>query len=285
MECLEDRALLSASAIFSQATGILRIKGDGGSDTVNIEGTGALGGAAVYINGGHVGDYTNVRGIRVSLGAGDDRLDIGALRMNGNMTVNMGSGADEFFMDNSPDIGPNTDGDVIIGGNLRVKMGGDVGDLVDWTTDSGTSGIVVTGSVSLPKVTDISFNGNGGTYAVQNEDLRIQGNLKISMSRWGDANGDGKNAMIDDLNVLNRTTIRGSKSFERMIITDSRFIGPFTAKLGQGQNNFDLDDPEGPNWFGNSFSLIGKGFMETYDASPANVFNGPITVKGIENVI
>jgi len=285
MEYLEDRALLSASAIFSQATGILRIKGDGGSDTVNIEGTGALGGAAVYINGGHVGDYTNVKGIRVTLGAGNDRLDIGALRMDGNMTVNMGSGADEFFMDNTPDIGPNPDGDVVIGGNLTVKMGGDVADLVDWTSNAVGSGILVTGSVSLPKVSDISFNGNGGTYAVQNEDLRIQGNLKISMTPWGDTNADGKNANIDDLNVLNRTTIRGSKSFERMVITDSRFTGPFTAKLGQGQNNFDLDDPKGPNLFGNSFTLIGKGFMETYDASPANVFNGPVTVKGIENVI
>lgn len=286
MEVLEDRALLSATAIYSQANGTLRIRSDSGSDQVSIEGTGEWGSMAVYINGAHAGDFTNVKGIKATMGAGDDVLTLGAVRMNGNLTASMGEGGDDLIVDNIPDLSGNPPGNVQIAGAVKVNMGGDTGDLVTWTSNFGTNGTTVIGPTFFNKAADVLIQGTGGTYAVENGDVNFQGGLRINLGESGDHNADGWNMRIDDLNVLKTTKVRGARSFDRILITDTRFTGDAQFLLRTGQNRFDLDDAEGPNRFGSGFKLIGKGFMETYDANPAtDVFVGPVEIKGIENFV
>jgi len=285
MEALEDRMLLSATANFSPGSGKLTIQGDSNGNGILIEGTGAEGAVEVYHGGALIGSFTGVKHIRANLGEGNDVLHLSAVEIPGNLTVNMGSGSDTFLTKNTPLVGASPDGDVTIGGNVKVNMGNNNGDYVYLYSDSGDHGTYLKGNVSFRGVADVDMRGDGGSSVVESSDIHFQKNLKITLSQFGDANGDGENLRLRDVNVHGTTQILGSVAEDRMEIYRSQFSKLFKVNARTGDDLVDVHIGGGWNRFNGPITVNGGIGDDTYDQNPANFLSEVETLWGIENVI
>lgn len=286
IEQLEDRKLMTVSANFAASSGILTITSDAASDMVNVEGSGVAGQLRVSANGGFGALFSGVRSIRANLGGGNDHLLIAAIQIGGGVTINMGSGSDQFRLYTRTFLPSSMDGNVMIGGPLTANMGNNVGDFVDVHANLATFGIFVGGNVALHNVADVDLNGNGGSSLSETIDIHVGGNLTIGLSSFGDVNSDGLNVDIDDLNVLGTTTINGSSAADRVQITESTFARRVVVSLGAGDDLLDLDLGAGfRNRFFDRFTFYGGSGFDTFDNNTDNVFAFQPVLSSVEATV
>jgi hypothetical protein len=284
-ERLEDRTLMAVNVTLN-AKGILSIVGDGASDDVDVEGTGNAGEVEVFVNGGSQGTFLGVKTIRANLGAGDDGFFVAAINIGGNLDIRLGSGADEFDLDDQP-TNANPDAPVFIGGSVLVNLGGNAGDFVDWDTDDSGSdfGITIGKNVNIEGVADVDLNGDGGDTAVQTDDITIGGSLKIVLNGFGDVGGDLAEVFLDDVNVGGNTTLIGTAAAETIRISDSSFVRRVEGSLGAGDDLLDIDEGAFNRFNAAVVVNFGAGF-DTLDDNAGNFFAvPPIGKKGPENII
>jgi hypothetical protein len=145
LEALEDRNMLSASAVFNSLTGVLTITGTDKADHVKIIDSGsptAAGAVKVFAEGGLIfsspavgGTVKSVTNINVDLGKGNDSLDY---QLTGNMLftqrtlqADLGKGNDTFNADLNGSLGLAAKLTLDISGGdgkdtMTTKMTGDV---------------------------------------------------------------------------------------------------------------------------------------------------------------
>lgn len=284
VEMLEDRTLLSVSALFSPASGKLSIKGDCDGKAVLVEGTGVEGEMDVYWGGLHLGNFTGVKHIEGKFGSGDDYLQLAAVEIPGKLNVKMGGGEDTFLMDNSPFVGPSAPGDLKIGGKTTVNMGNNPDDFVKLSANAGDHGVYLKGNAKFLGSPDVDLRGAGGTSVVESHDVHIQGNLSIKLSPYGDANGDGENLRLRDVNMHGTTKIVGATGNDKMEIYRSQFAGPLNVNLRGGDDLFDTHIGAGSNRFNGPVKLNGGFGTDTYDQSAANQFFSTETFTAFESL-
>jgi len=284
-ERLEDRILMAVSVVRNSA-GELGLKGDGASDVVDIDGTGALGGIQVFVNGVSVGTFTGIKNIRGSLGAGNDVVNLHAIQIGGFVNLNMNSGGDRISIDNNTFGLANPDRSVLIGRYLIAEMGNNAGDLVTMQCNVAGLGITIAGNVDLVYASDVDFNGDGGTSSNEPTDVTIGGILKMTMGRFGDANADGLTVDLDDVNVGGQMALQGSTAVDRVEFTDCSFAQPMSVSLGAGNDVLDLDGGAGEgNVFNAKVTFNGGAGTDTLDDSAFNVFAVPRTVISFESIV
>jgi hypothetical protein len=285
-EVLESRQLLAVSVTKTNA-GDLVLTGNSASDVVDVEGTGVAGQMEVFVNGVSVGVFNGVKNIRGNLGAGNDTVNIAAVQIPGYVKLDMGAGADRVDFDNTTNLSLAPDGNVSIGKYVTLSMGRNAGDEVDWDTDSGALGISVGSYVDIVYAADVDLNGNGGSSAIEATDISIAGNLKITISKFGDTNGDTFAVDLDDVNVGQVTSLAGSEVADRMRIMDSRFVGAFGVNLGNGNDFLDVDNGAGDgNFFGAKVTYNGSNGADTVDDSAVvNIYTKPPTFFLVEATV
>ncbi|MCA9093939.1 MAG: hypothetical protein KDA68_10660 [Planctomycetaceae bacterium] len=283
-EPLEDRTLLSVSALFSPASGKLTIKGDCDGQAVLVEGTGDEGSLDVYYGGAHLGNFTGVKHIQAKFGSGADTLHLSAVEIPGNLKVNMGAGEDTLVMKNTPLSGPSPDGDLLIRGNTTVKMGNNAGDYVLMNADSGTYGIYLRGNAKFLGSADVDLRGAGGSASIELPDVNVAGNLMIKLSQFGDANGDNENLRLRDVNVFGTTKILGSTSADKMEIYRSRFADRLDINTRAGDDLIDTQIGGASSHFEGPVKVNGGAGDDTYDQSLFNVFASTETIFSIETL-
>lgn len=283
-ERLESRSMLAVTASMTAASGVLTINSDAAEDAVALEGAGPLGSLRVYANGAFLRHAEGVRSIRANLGSGNDRLDIAAVSIGGDVIVNAGSGSDVVDVDNTPGAGPAADSQVFIGGSLTVNMGNDAGDRVDFAGDASDYCIFIGRNVSLTGVADVKLDGQGGDWNLNESDIAMGGSLLISLSSYGDVNGDGLSIAMDDLNVGNTMTVNGSLAADRVLITDSVVTRRVSISLRGGDDLLDLDGggPDTPNMFNDRFTYNGGPGTDSYNPFFLNVFAMPPVIVSVE---
>lgn len=125
VEHLEPRAMLAVTAI-QDVNGNVFINGDNGSDQITLLFDGS--GVTVFGDVDNAGPFANVQNLTINMGGGDDIVDIvgdGALadgdtvdyEVGGNLTVNLGAGADDQLNVFGVDVA----GDVIINSSGKTS--------------------------------------------------------------------------------------------------------------------------------------------------------------------
>jgi hypothetical protein len=226
---LEPRLMLTVTPNLSNS-GLLTITGDAASNDINLIGTGTEGSVAYYLEGILQTTFNGVKSIKVDLGDGSDFLEIAAVRIPKNLTVNLGSGNDQFDMDTTPDYGAHADGQVIIKGFVKAELGGDAGDDVDWDCQSGY-GIEIYKNVKLTGAAFVDMAGSNSMVVITNSAIEIKRNLTIELSGLG--NGSGVEVDMNNVNLFGKTTIVGSNQIDEIRIIDTRF-GDLTIDLKEG---------------------------------------------------
>lgn len=278
-ERLEDRTLLTVSASFGAKRGILTLNGSAGADNVEVFGTGNFGEVRV-IDGAFDQTFTGVKSINVDLGAGNDTLAVSGISIGGNVSANLGTGADTFSLDHQR--GAFT-ASVFIGGSVAINFGGNAGDFAEWDTGAALTnfGIRVGGDVTLTGVADVDLDGNGTSPANQPEDINIGGLLKINLNGTGNVGGNAAQLYLDDVNVGGRTILNGSDFADIIRVGDCSFARPVEIALKGGDDLFDIDEPNF-NRFNSTLNInYGLG-NDTFDTNAGNFFafgtsskNGP----------
>ena len=97
METAEQYLL--AVSVTTGKQGLLKITSDGGSDFVEVDGTGVFGEVDVYVGGSFVGTFSGVKTIKAAMKGGEDSLHVSAVQIGGALDVNMGDGPDIFDLD------------------------------------------------------------------------------------------------------------------------------------------------------------------------------------------
>jgi hypothetical protein len=217
-------AMSQVTASFNVGSGRLTINGGNANDVVNIAGTGVVGRVAVNATA-----FIGVNSIRVDLGGGADVLNVDSVQ---------------------------------IGGEFSAKMGGNPGDFFEFLQTSQQSPIG--GPLKLSGVADVELDGNGGTSASEPTDINVSGDISISLSGFGDVNGDGREVDIDDTNAGGKTTINGSNSVDRIRIRDSSFVRAVTINFKGGDDVLDIDGGAGDaNNFDNLLEVKGGNGIDT----------------------
>jgi hypothetical protein len=276
IERLEERRLLAVT-VTATPQGLLKIAGNGASDTVDIDGTGAPGGVDVFINGGFAGTFAGIKNISATMKGGADVLNLSAVDITGSVTVDMAGGADRVDLDNTTTLGGGPDGDLVIGGGLSIVMGNNAGDVIDWASTGGF-GTTVGGSAVLAGAATFNLDGAGGTSSLEASDLNVDGLLQVSSKL-------ASNSFIDDVNVGSTTIISLGKKADSVVILDSRLSGDLEVLMGGGNDLFDLDFSGlagDASQFDGNVNVLGGGGMDTLDELAANVFATPPSYREFE---
>lgn len=280
-ESLELRILPTVTVDYSNGSKVLTITGDNAANRIDLDGLGNPGEVSIYVDSVFVETHLDIESIKANLKGGDDKLYINAVHIQGKLTVNMGSGADELDMDNSPNFAAVADDATYIGSTVKVKMGGDQGDLVDLDGNVGFAG-----TVSMKGVADADFNGGGSSYLYDpNEDIYFNKTLKIGFSSFGDVNGDNLTFDIDNLIPFD-IIVTGSSLADRIQITQSRFLSEVRFKLGNGDDLVDLgtgDANKSQFYFG--IEADGGNGNDTFLKGLDNIIGPPEALTNFETIV
>lgn len=280
-EQLELRVLPTVTVNFNNGSKVLTITGDNAANRIDIDGIGNSGEVSIYVDSVFVETHLGIESIKANLKGGDDKLYINAVHIPGKLTVNMGSGADELDMDNSPNFAAVPDDATYVGSTVKVKMGGNQGDLFDLDGNVGFAG-----TVSIKGVADVDFNGGGTSYLYDpNEDIYFTKTLKIDFSSFGDVNGDNLTFDIDNL-ISSDIIVTGSSLADRLQITQSRFLLEVHFKLGDGDDLVDLgtgDANKSQFYFGIEADG-GKG-NDTFLKGLDNIIGPPEAFANFETIV
>jgi len=278
---LEPRLMLTVTPNLSNS-GLLTIIGDAADNDINLIGTGTEGSVAYYLEGVLQTTFNGVKSIKVDLGDGGDFLEIAAVRIPKNLTVNMGSGNDQFDMDTTPDYGAHPDGFVQIGGNVKAELGGDAGDDVDWDAQFGF-GILISKNVTLTGVAYANLKGNNTTVVMSNQSIQISGKLMIELS--GQGYSSGVEVSMQDVNVFRTTSIRGSDQIDAIRLIDSRFEN-LNVDLKAGNDSILMKETGMPdkNIIVGSATFNGGADSDLLDLGAFNTFGKGPKFLGFETV-
>ncbi|MCA9099100.1 MAG: hypothetical protein KDA36_11960 [Planctomycetaceae bacterium] len=277
-EQLELRVLPTVNVAFNAGSGLLKVRGDNNDNSVEIEGLGTPGHVEVFVDGNSVGEFENVRSIKANMKGGDDGLFLAALQIEGNVTANMGDGADEFDVD---DTGRAVDQGVFIGGFTKVNMGNDRDDYVDLD-----DAIQFVGSATFSGVADVDMNGDGVDSTPElDKDITFYSNLNISYSGFGDKNGDDLELDLDNVNVGGNVTIDGSNNVERVRITSSFFQNEFNADMDDGDDVINIDNGFNKRNFFGQANFRGGDDNDTLFKGIDNVFANLEQITGFETIV
>ena len=281
-EHLELRVLPTVNVVFNASSGLLKITGDSADNNISIEGKATPGSVDVFINGAFFDDFSNVRSINANLKDGDDQLLLAAVNIPGNLTVNLGDGADELDIDSQPNSSTNPDAVVRIQGAVKVNLGGDRGDHLDFD-----DAIVIGGKALFTGVADVDFNGDGNNANVQlDQDISFLSDLTIKFSGFGDENGDNLELDFDNVNVRGETLLDGSDNVERFEMTNSRFEGEFNANMDDGNDTIDIDNGVAArNVFNSQANFRGGDDNDTLFKGLDNLFARPELIADFETVV
>lgn len=275
VEGLESRKLLAVDVNFHGGAGRLKLTGDHAADDIQINGTGGTGHVEVFVNGNLEGAFTGVRSIQANLKGGDDKLSIGAIDIEKNLDIKMGDGADTFILDTTVfnfGVGNGVNGNTLIKGSVKVRMGGDAGDFVDWET-SGADSLGIAKSLTIVGTADADLRGNGSTFNLETGDIVVGGNLLIRLSEGGDTNNDNWELDMGNVLVGGKTRIVGSGEADRMQLTDSAFLQRTSIHLGGGSDTLDMTGAGNENFFDQHVVFHGGGGQDTLLNNPANVYH------------
>jgi hypothetical protein len=286
-ERLEDRRLLAVS-VTTGKQGLLKITSDGGSDFVEVDGTGVFGEVDVYVGGSFAGTFSGVKTIKAAMKGGEDSLHVSAIQIGGALDVNMGAGPDIFDLDTEAVGGEGAPffGDVFIGGAVIAKLGNNTDDFVEWDTNVAGEGFGITigNNVTLQGAADVDLDGAGEDFGVQDTDINIGGFLRITSNIAGDVNGDGHNVDLDDINVGGTTIIALGAADDDIQVTDSSFARRVEASLGAGDDLIDSDEgPGNQNRFDGVVVVNGGNGTDEVDGNPLDEFAFfPPTLNSVE---
>jgi hypothetical protein len=235
----------------------LKIKGAPDSDSIQLDGTGAIGRVLVSQAGVNPQSFLGVTDIEISTGTGNDQVFVNGIEIGGSLVVNAGDGVDQVDIDNT-----RLDGfafPLMIGRNVTLRLGGESGEQVDVDTED-EAGFLIGGRTTIEGATDIDLNGDGAGLNHEVGDVLICGDLRISVGEALDQNGDSFSIDMDNvvvggatrLNLSNRSEATGN-DFVR--ITRSSFVRAFEANLRAGDDELHFDDL--PSSFGADFVVRG----------------------------
>lgn len=280
-EQLELRVLPTVNVVFNAGSGLLKITGDSADNRIDIDGLATPGSLEVFVNNTLFDDFAGVKSIKVTLKDGDDTLFMSVVKIPGNLTVNLGDGADEIDIDGGINLGTGPDGVGNIGGFVKANLGGDVDDNLDFD-----DGIVFSGNALFSGVADADLNGDGTNFQVQNaDDITFLSNLTIKFSGFGDKNGDDLELDFDNVNVQGTTTLDGSNDIERFEFTNCSF-GDFNADMDDGDDFININNGAAlKNSFLAQANFRGGDDNDTLLKGLDNLFAQPELVDDFETVI
>lgn len=174
LEKLEDRLLLAVNVTQNGST--LNIVGDENYETIEVHNDG--GGIRVIVDydGDEVVDdtlyYYGVRNINIRTKGGNDYIYISDLDLDGNLSIDTGSGNDEVQIDLTSSYFGSYYGDVSIGGNVSIKTG-DGTDVAWFAEGSIGKNLTINSGADYDEV--YLFSGFYGAY-----DLTVNGSTKIT---------------------------------------------------------------------------------------------------------
>lgn len=279
-EQLELRILPTVNVSFNENTGLLKITGDNAANRIDLDGVNP-GHFELFIDNTLFDNFTSVDAVKINLKGGDDLLYFNAFRLIGSLTVNMGSGADELDMDNSINFGSGSDGPTYIENAVKINMGGDVGDLVDFDGNIGFNG-----DVAIKGVSDVDFDGAGTLHTLEaNLDIFFNRTLKIDFAKSGDVNGDNLTLDFDNVYNTQGVTINGSNLSDTLQITRSYFFFPAKLSLSGGDDNVDIDNgAANKNEFLSGLIANGGSGNDTFQKGLDNLFGTPEVITAFETV-
>lgn len=279
-EHLELRVLPTVIVNFNPDSGLLKITGDNAPNRIDLDGLGNFGQFELFIDNTLFDDYSGVESVKVNLKGGDDQLYINAVRLIDKLTVNMGSGADELDMDNSINLGTGPDGTTYVESTVKINMGGDQGDLVDFDDNVGFNG-----DVTIKGAADVDFDGDGLLPDNELVDVFFNRKLTIDLSSFGDVNGDNLTLDFDNVYALD-CTINGSNAADIMQITLSSFFLELNLNLSGGDDVVDIDNgAAAQNKFISGIKANGGSGNDTFQKGLDNIFLAPDILVGFETVV
>jgi len=276
-EQLELRILPTVKVNFNPGSGLLKITGDNAANRIDLDYL-DFGDMEVFVDTEPVGTFLNVNSIKVNLKGGNDRLLMNGIRITGGLTANLGSGADEFDVDSVVNLGSGPDSNVFFGEDVKVNLGGDVGDLLDFDNV-----VRFSENASFKGVSDLTMQGDGTTYFPDsNSDIYFGGNLTVTFGKSSDVSGDNREIYLASIYVAGVAKFTGTKDVERFESITSYFQN-FQIDLSGGDDEFDIitDIPD-RNRFGNSTFDGGDG--DDYMINSNQIFDNPPTLISIEQI-
>lgn len=220
----------------------LKIQGVPDSDSIQLDGTGLIGRVLVSHAGVNPQSFFGVSDIEIATGTGGDQVFVNGIQIGGSLVVSTGVGIDTVDIDNT-----RIDGIIVpllIGGDIRMSLGGEDGDQVDIDTEDA-AGFLVGGDVRIDGATDIDINGDGGSPTFEADDITIGGDLRIKLANAVDQNGDGRTIDLDSVNVGGATKLKlANRSDEAgndaVRITRSAFVRDVELSLRGGDDVVDF---------------------------------------------
>ena len=279
-EQLEQRLLLTVKVSFNDNSKILKITGDNAANRIDLDGLGNFGQLELFVDNTLFDDFFGVESVKINLKGGDDQLYINAVRLIDKLTVNMGSGADELDMDNSVNLGTGPDGGTYIESTVKINMGADQGDLVDFDGNVGFNG-----PVSIKGVADVDFDGAGVLHTNEPAaDVFFNRKITIDFSSFGDVNGDNLTLDFDNVYSL-ECHINGSSIADNLQITQSYFFLELGLDLSAGDDVVDIDNgAAAKNQFASGIKANGGSGNDTFQKGLDNIFNSPEILVAFETV-
>ncbi len=264
-----------ANVEVKQSGGTLKIKCDPAGGLLRVEGNGFPGELVVAPNTPTAKTFVGVRNVVVRGSEGDDAVQLSAFQIGGSLRVKLDAGDDAFAITT---VGLGTTLPVVIGGNVDIRMGGQLVDFVGIFADP-TFGVSVLGNLTIRGTNSISVAGTGGAPATEAADCVIGGNLRIERGPSKGGFNPTSSLGLVDVNVGGTTTIKLGAANDHVKIIRCAFAGPFAAKLGDGDDICDFFQQ--PSTFdaatqidaGNGTDTIAAAFALTFAVEPTFAFD------------
>ncbi|MCA9096388.1 MAG: hypothetical protein KDA68_23070, partial [Planctomycetaceae bacterium] len=109
-EQLELRILPTVKVNFNPNSGQLKITGDSAANDITLDGLATPGTLEVFINNTFFSPYAGVKSLKINLKGGDDKLNMSALDLEGNVNIKFGDGADVLDLDSFTQLGTGGNG-------------------------------------------------------------------------------------------------------------------------------------------------------------------------------
>jgi len=282
-EQLEQRLLLTVKVKFNPNSGLLKFTGDSAANEITLDGLATPGSLEVFINNTFFDTFAGVKSLKINLKDGNDKLNMSALDLEGNVNLKFGDGADVLDLDSFTQLGTGGNGPTHFGGFFNANFGADLGDFAEMT-----NGVTIEGDAIITGVADARLIGEGNSS--QGEfglDVVFGSKLTINYSGFGDVDNDARELFAINLYVRGESLINGSNNTERFQMLENRFDGQFTLRMDDGDDSFFINfPPTDRNEFGADVILNGGDGNDTAFIGAGNLFSGsPPVISDFETVI
>lgn len=220
-----------------------------GNDRVTLDDNATFGGDGDFQLGDGVNEFDfneTVEGGNLSItgGSGTDRVDISDTELSGDLTVDLGGGANNFYVERQGGSGGTR-----IGGNLNATLGS-ANDNIRFNTSLG--GLTIVGNADI-KAGDgannwdldqaFSVDGNLSITSGSSDDLlnllgtQIEGDLAIDLGSA--VTKDETN--LSGLQIGGNTSITTSNGGDKATVNNTSMTGGLKIDLGSGTNTVELE--------------------------------------------